>query len=426
MFVSQIHLTQTLFEFEFLGTKLTGDMPSFLRDVAPQLESMEPQDAILAENVFAKVMSSKRKSSALQKLKMTSCNCSEDFWKKLFNHLPICKKLTHLIVSHNSLGEAGRDLARSIRMWGPDPPLQVLQLDQCLMPEIAWRDLCWSLHSCKHITHLDLSYNKLGNAGSELAQAISDWGDESPLQKVDLSYCSMSAEACDDLFYSLFYCKRLTYLDLSGNMVGEAGHYLAEVIRSWGDDPPLETFIAEHCFIPTVVWPDLLRSLSACSKLIHLDLSHNILTGCLSSLLPGPRSRLYSLAALLSSLFHRSRSGLHSLSNFFLDSCSLNQEDLQHLTKYLDSEKLPSLQNLYLHDNRLCRKENVLGELIQSCIDHYRGTGVKLWVQGNSLSQDFMNTWVAQCKNTNVQLDLPLPTSAEKNLPTKVKEWQMV
>ena len=69
MFFIQIHLTQTLFEFEFLGTKLTGDIPNFLRDVAPQLESMEPEDVSLAENVFAKAISSKGESSALQKLK---------------------------------------------------------------------------------------------------------------------------------------------------------------------------------------------------------------------------------------------------------------------------------------------------------------------------------------------------------------------
>ena len=374
-----------------------GDISNFLRDIAPQLESMEPQDAILAVKLFAQSFFSKGKSCALKKLRMTSCNCSEDFWKELFYLLFICKKLTHLIVSRNSLGEAGLTLVRSIKEWGPDQPLQVLQLDQCLMPEDIWGVLFLSLRGCKHITHLDLSYNRLGRTVSYLRIATMKC-----LQKLHLSYCSMSAKACDDLFNSLTRCDRLTYLDLSGNMVGEAGRHLATAIRSWGDDLPLETFIAEHCFIPIAVWPDLLRSLSACRKLVHLDLSHNNLTGCLSYLLPGPRS------------------GLHSLEELLLDCCSLNEKDLKHLIQCVESEKLPSLQNLYLHDNGLFRIENVLGKLIQCCIHHYSEKEVKLWVQGNFLPQSFTDTWIRRCENTNVSLDLQTPTSAEKSFPAKV------
>ena len=245
-----------------------------------------------------------------------------------------------------------------------------------------------SLRRCKHITHLDLSHNRLGDAVIFLGKAISDWGVQSPLQKLDLSYCSMPAIACDDLFSSLTRCKRLSYLDLSGNMVGEAGRRLAPAIRSWGDDPPLQTFIAEHCFIPTAVWPDLLASLSGCSKLVHLDLSHNNLTGCLSSFLPGTDQILAYLEELL------------------LDCCSLSKKDLQHLIKYVESKKLPSLKNLYLHDNGLFRMKNILGELIQSCIDHCNERKLKLWIEGNSLPQSFVDTWVPQCENTNISLDL--------------------
>ena len=379
-------------------------MSIFIQDITPQLESMEPEDVILAGIFFARAISSKGESSALQKLKMTSCNCSQDFWRKLFLDLSFCKNLTHLIVSRNSLGEAGWKLAESINKWGPDPPLQVLQLDQCLMPEDTWRELLWFLHRCKHITHLDVSYNRIGVGAEYLAWSISDWRHQSPLQKLDLSYCSMSANACDSLFYSLTHCKHLTYLDVSGNMVGDAGHQLAQAIRSRLDDPPLETFIAEHCFIPTAVWPFLLTSLSACSKLNFLDLSHNNLAGCLSSLLEGTRSRIQSLEELL------------------LDCCSLNEEDLQYLIKYVDSGKLPSLNNLYLHDNNLFRMEGVLGELIQSCIDQFKVKEVKLWVQGNFLSQGFKNTWIPQYENTAISLDLQLPNWAENNFPAKVNE----
>ena len=201
-------------------------MSSFLRDVVPFTESMEFVDVILALNFFAQSMSLKGESSALEKLKITSCNHSTHLWKELFYLLFICKKLTHLIVSRNSLGKAGKALGDSINQWGPDPPLQVLQLDQCLMPERTWFRLFRSLRTCKHITHLDLSYNRLGDAAEYLPLPIL----QSPLQKLDLSYCSMSAKACDDIFSSLTHFKRLTYLDLSGNMVGEAGRHLARLI----------------------------------------------------------------------------------------------------------------------------------------------------------------------------------------------------
>ena len=124
--------------------------------------------------------------------------------------------------------------------------------------------------------------------------------------------------------------------------------------------------------------------------------------GCLSSLLPVT----YEILA--------------SLEKFMLDSCRFGDKDLQHLRNCVKSKKLPSLRNLYLHDNRLCRMEDLLAELVQSCIDHYTVKEVKLWVQGNFLPQSFMNTWIRRCENTKVNLDLELLGSTEKNLPTKV------
>ena len=94
--------------------------------------------------------------------------------------------------------------------------------------------------------------------------------------------------------------------------------------------------------------------------------------------------------------------------------------------RHTELQRIPSLHNLYLHDNRLFRLENELKDLIQCCIDQYRGTGVKLGMQGNSLSQSFMDTWIPRCENTNVQLDLQPTSSADKNVPIKVNETQMV
>ena len=300
---------------------------------------------LLASSFFRQFLSSKGESSVLQKLKISSCNYPNFIWRELFIALSFCKNLTHLIVSRNSLHDNGNILAHCIKDWKSS--LQVLQLDQCLIPEDTWSELLQSLSTCKQIIHLNFSYNSLGEAGSHLAESIKYWGNQPPLQKLDLSYCSMAAKVCAELFRSLTSCRNITDLDLSGNVVGVAGYPLVRAIKSWGNDAPLERFIVQHCFIPTTEWPDLLTSLSSCNKLIHLDLSYNTLTGCLSSFLGDQHSRLHSLEELL------------------LDSCSLNEKDLQHLIKNVESLKLPSLRNLYLNENRLRRTEDLLGKLIQ-------------------------------------------------------------
>ena len=148
-----------------------------------------------------------------------------------------------------------------------------------------------------------------------------------------------------------------------------------------------------------LAWPSWHHCLHA-ENFNFLDLSRNILTGCLSSFLPI----------------------LPYLEEFLLDTCDLNESDLLHFVNCVKLQKIPSLQNLYLNQNRFFRMEDVLGKLIQNCIDHYRASQVKLWIQGNFLSQGFKDTWIPRCENTNISLDLQLPGSAEKNIPTKVNE----
>ena len=71
------------------------------------------------------------------------------------------------------------------------------------------------------------------------------------------------------------------------------------------------------------------------SNLHELDLSHNTLTGCLSSFLPDPHP------------------GLPELEYLYLDRTALNKEDLQHLTFITKHNKLPKLQVLDLSQNTL-------------------------------------------------------------------------
>ena len=79
----------------------------------------------------------------------------------------VCKQLRHLIhlehinLSGNPLGIHGHHITKSIRSWGPDPPLQVLWLRDCMMRIEVWGPLLAALSTCKHLTVLGLSGNSL-------------------------------------------------------------------------------------------------------------------------------------------------------------------------------------------------------------------------------------------------------------------------
>ena len=135
-------------------------------------------------------------------------------------------------LGENKLGEAGHQLAQSIKSWEDEPPLQALQLYNCPLTATASLELVQSLSSCRHLTALNFEENKLGEAGHQLAQSIKSWEDEPPLQKLYLYNCSLSATASLELLQSLSSCRQLTVLDLRGNKLGEAGHQLAQSNRS--------------------------------------------------------------------------------------------------------------------------------------------------------------------------------------------------
>ena len=273
----------------------------------------------------------------------------ESKWIELFQFTSTCKYLTHLDLWHCKVGETGRYLAQSITSWGNNPPLEELDLSHCSIPEQVWAELLQSLSSCKQLTDLDLSRNTIGEAGRYLAQSITSWGDNPPLQELHLSYCSIPEQVMAELLQSLSSCKQLTGLYLSGNTIGEAGHYLVQSIASWGDNPQLKTLYLSQCSIPEQVWPELLQSLSSCRNLFRLNLSGNNLTGCLSSFLSDPNP------------------GLTSLTWLDLEQTSLNKSDIQYLTHLIQNKKLSRLSSLSLKQKNWTDVEDELLQLKEAC-----------------------------------------------------------
>ena len=122
------------------------------------------------------------------------------------------------------LPELGLLVAQLITHWTNEQPLLELSLQACSMSQVAWNEVLQTLSHCKHLTDLNLSENFLGETGHNIAQAIRSWGDEPPLQKVNLNDCSLTAAASLALVQSLSMCRKLRALDLGGNSLGEAGH----------------------------------------------------------------------------------------------------------------------------------------------------------------------------------------------------------
>ena len=211
----------------------------------------------------------------LRKLDVGWCSVPEQVWAELLQSLSSCKQLSDLDLSDNSLRQAGHYLAQSITSWGDNPPLQKLNLGWCSIPEQVWAELLQSLSSCKQLAHLYLTYHTIGEAGRYLAQSITSWGDNPPLQKLDLCNCSIPKQVWAELLQSLSSCKQLTNLDLSGNRIGEAGRFLAQAITSWGHNPSLQELMLFGCSIPEQVMAELLQSLSSCKQLTDLILSGN-------------------------------------------------------------------------------------------------------------------------------------------------------
>ena len=216
-------------------------------------------------------------NSPLQQLYLYNCSLSGIALLDLVKSLGMCRYLTELILGENDIGEIGSFLAQSIRLWNDDPPLQQLYLYKCSFSVIATLELAQSLSTCRHLTELSLSQNAMGEIGHKLAQSITSWGNNPPLQKLYLCNCNLPVDASKELVQSLKLCRHLTELDLGENNLGEAGYFLAKTVSSWGNDTQLQVLELKDCRMPVYVWSSLFQAISSCTSLTNLDVSGNTL-----------------------------------------------------------------------------------------------------------------------------------------------------
>ena len=211
----------------------------------------------------------------LKELALENCSIPEDSCGEIVDSLVTCKKLTTLNLSENTVGKYGHQFANSIRQWGDNPPLKELYLYNCLISEDSCGEIVDSLVTCTNLTALSLSENTVGKYGHQLANSIRQWGDNPPLQELFLENCSILEDSCGEMVDSFVTCRNLTRLNLSENNVGKYGHQFANSIRQWGDNPPLKELALENCSIPEDSCGEIVDSLVTCKKLTTLNLSEN-------------------------------------------------------------------------------------------------------------------------------------------------------
>ena len=152
-------------------------------------------------------------------------------------------------------------------------------------------------------------------------------------QSIRLTHCTLPCKVLSNLMQQMYRCKQIYKLELSFTALGEAGTHLVRVIRSWGDNPPLQHLNLEGCSLPSNVWAELLQSLSTCKHLVQLGLFGNTTMGCISNFIPDPHP------------------GLPNLKVLHLDYKGWTKEDLSHLLCI--AHKLPKLMVLDLSDSIL-------------------------------------------------------------------------
>ncbi|XP_062286450.1 NACHT, LRR and PYD domains-containing protein 12-like, partial [Scomber scombrus] len=210
----------------------------------------------------------------LKTLRLSYCELSETHCEVLASALKSNPHLTHLDLSFNKLSDSSVKRL-SAGLESPNCRLETLLLYNCKLSETHCEVLASALKSNPHLTHLTLGRNKLSDSSVKRLSA----GLESPncrLKALRLQSCSLSEISCDYLASSLkSNSSHLRELDLRYNNLKDSGvKQLCGSLES--PDCKLETLILWECSLSEISCDYLASALkSNSSHLRELDLRYN-------------------------------------------------------------------------------------------------------------------------------------------------------
>ncbi|XP_052051841.1 ribonuclease inhibitor isoform X2 [Apodemus sylvaticus] len=293
----------------------------------------------------------------LEKLQLEYCNLTATSCEPLASVLRVKAGFKELVLSNNDLHEAGvQILCQGLKDSACQ--LETLKLENCGITSANCKDLCDVVASKASLQELDLSSNKLGDAGI----AVLCSGLLLPscrLKTLWLWDCDVTAEGCKDLCRVLRTKESLKELSLASNELKDEGaRLLCESLVEPGCQ--LESLWVKTCSFTAAACPYFCSVLTKNRSLMELQMSSNPLGDLgvqeLCKALGQPDT---VLRVLWLGDCDVTNSGCTSLAAVLLANRSLRELDLSNncmgeagVLQLLESLKQPScaLQQLVLYD----------------------------------------------------------------------------
>ena len=328
----------------------------------------------------------------LSHLDLSGTKLSQEVRQSIYSQLSNLLHLEYIDLSNNNLSQVS-----SLALCNKSSLRHLNLSDTKLSPEMC-QDVCQQLTDLTSLKYLNLSNNNLSQVSSITLI------NKTLLHHLDLKYTRMSQDLIGSIYQQITHLESLENIYLEGLTIDRTHYSIRNIklpIEVFGElfQKMLNRFVClKNIFIKDIhggclysFLPDphpglyelqelhLVHSALNTNDLQHLshitqtnklpelkdlDLSHNTLTGCLSSFLPDPHP------------------GLPQLKNLDMRSTELNKDDLQHLTLLIQTHRLSGLKYLNLRDSRLCEMEMDVEHLIEACVTHHqRDLWLPVWGQ---------------------------------------------
>ncbi|XP_055453439.1 NACHT, LRR and PYD domains-containing protein 14 [Psammomys obesus] len=211
-------------------------------------------------------------SCRLERLSLSNCGLTKDVCYDLSMALTKSKRLTHLCLTGNLLGDEGIEHLSGV-LKHPQCTLQSLVLRNCDFTALGSEYLSIALLKNKNLIHLDLGYNTLRDSGIKiLCRTLQE--PTCSLQELELMGCVLTSDSCMDLVSALVNNSSLWSLDLGNNNLRNTGlQILCHALK----DPRchIQRLGLENCGLTPDCHEELLALFCKNQSLVHLNLLKN-------------------------------------------------------------------------------------------------------------------------------------------------------